>query len=164
MAILAATPEVALAQVEVADAASPKPADTSAVDEPTVADGLTPQVAGADQGGDAPVANGVLGLGDVQLVYAPPPSQYQPEGSGAPIQPVRVACIVGVDGHMQNCSVFADAPHDPNVADLAMGDVSQFVVALAARDGTPVTGQTLVVTCQFQPLDETSGRQDLAAN
>lgn len=165
MAMMAAMPEIALAQVEVADAAAPKPAEASTNGDLAVADGMTPQAAGADQANDGPVSTGVLGLGDVQLVYAPPPSQYRPEGGAdaAPGQPVKVACIVGADGHMQNCSVSANAPHDPAVAQLAMGDVSQFVIAPTARDGAAVTGQTLVVTCQFKPLDA-NGRQDLASN
>ncbi len=165
--LLAVAPGVAVAQVVAANSAMPQPAELSGVGEPAMADGLTPQVAGANQSNNIQVATGMLGLTDVQLVYAPQPSQYQPESGpemAPPSQPVKVACVVGPDGRMQSCSVAADAPHDPKVAELALGDVSQFVVAPTTREGVPAAGQTLVVTCQFQPVDEAGERQDLAAN
>lgn len=161
-AVVMLVPSVAGAQAIAANSAVPVTAGMGAVGAPVVADGLMPRAAGADQIGDRPISTGMLGLDDVKLVYAPQPSQYQPEGNGDAGPPVRVACLIGTNGGMQNCSVAGNGAHDPAVVELALGDVSQFVVAPRTHDGRPVAGQTLVVTCQFQPVD--GGRQDLAAN
>jgi hypothetical protein len=164
---LAALPESVAAQGEtVANSPIPVPADRSAVGEPAVADGLIPKAAGADQLGDRPTSTGILNLADVRVVYMPPPSQYQPESSPdspSPAQPVQIACLIRSDGSMQDCAVNSGVQHDPNVAELALGDVSQFIVGPTARNGESVAGQTLVMTCQFQPVND-GERQSLASN
>ncbi|HVZ29894.1 MAG TPA: hypothetical protein VG839_05840 [Asticcacaulis sp.] len=166
VAALAVMPTIACAQAEVASGADPKPAETSIDGEPAVADGLMPQTAGDGPSADeTPQARQVLRLDDVRLVYAPPPSRYQPEGDNAITsdKTVDVACVIGGDGRMRDCGVASDTPQDPKVAQLALDDVSQFVVAPTARDGTSSAGQTLVISCQFKPL-AADGREALASN
>lgn len=161
LAVLSAVPGAALAQVEVsADTVGPKPAEISAIGEPVVADGLVPKPAGAGQETDDIASSKVLGLEDVRLVYSPPPSRYQPEGTAELAdrgRSVEIACVVGPDGRMQGCSAAADRFTDPKVAELALTDVSQFIVAPTTRGGAQATGQTLRIICRFEQAEESPG-------
>ncbi len=105
---------------------------------------------------DEPVASTVR-LGDVEVVQAPPPSTYQPEGTTMDLMDngkrFDIACRIDNTGGMDECEVAPNDMVDKNFVEIALNDVSQTVVGPVAEDGAPTAGRTLVVTCHFKRAD-----------
>lgn len=98
-----------------------------------------------------------VSLGDVSVVYQPEPTGYQPQGSDIDLSDAGksfdIACRIVAGGKLTSCAVQANEINDVNFLRVAVGNVSQWVLAPRTVDGRPVAGRTLIVTCQFRRTD-----------
>lgn len=98
-------------------------------------------------------------LGEVNIVYQPQPSGYQPQGSEIDLsdqgKSFDVSCIIGAEGKLQNCQAGDNDLYDQNFVRIAVANVSQWVMSPQTVDGKSSVGRTLLVTCQFRRADRT---------
>ncbi|ESQ76803.1 hypothetical protein [Asticcacaulis sp. AC402] len=116
----------------------------------------TAAIAAAGLAGSA-VATEPAYFGDIRILHQPAPSGYQPEGTTFDLEDdgksFDIACTIAANGRLSACEAGENELYDEKFIDIALANVSQWIVAPQTVGGQSTAGRPLIVTVRFNRSD-----------